>query len=159
VGSAPFDGEGLPTTRKAVIDAGRLTTFFYDGYTARKAGVAPTANARRGITSLPHPGPFNFYLAAGDDDPAEILRSAPKALLLTRGLGHGLNTVSGEYSRGANGLWLEHGEVIHPVQEVTIAGDYLAMLGNIDRLGHDLMLRGATGAPTLRVAEMIVSGT
>ncbi len=158
LGSAPFDGEGLPTTRKALVDAGRLTTFLYDSTTARRAGVAPTANARRGPTSLPHPGPFNVYVAAGEDDPTEILRSAPRALLVTRGLGHGLNTVSGEYSRGANGLWLEHGEVVHPVQEVTIAGDYLAMLGDIDRIGSDLSLRGTVGAPTLRIAEMTVSG-
>jgi PmbA protein len=158
-GSSPFDGEGLPTTRKAIIDRGRLTTFLYDSYTARKAGVKPTANARRGVSSLPHAGPFNFIVAAGEADPTEILASAGRALLVTRGLGHGLNTVSGEYSRGANGLWLEHGEVVHPVQEVTIAGDFLTMLTKIDRIGNDFAFFGAAGAPTLRIAEMMVSGT
>jgi PmbA protein len=158
-GSSPFDGEGLATARKAVVDQGRLTTFLYDSYTARKAGVPATSNARRGTGSLPYAGPFNFFVEAGTDDPDEILRSADRALLLTRGLGRGLNTVSGEYSRGANGLWIEKGEVVHPVQEVTIAGDYLGMLAAIDRVGTDLMMRGATGAPTLRIAEMTVSGS
>ena len=158
-GSAPFDGEGLPTYRKAIVDHGKLTTFLYDSYTARKAGVQPTASARRGYSSLPHAGTFNYYVEAGDADPAEILASAPRALLLTRGLGRGVNAVSGEYSRGANGLWLENGEVIHPVQEVTIAGDFIDILKNIDAIGTDLAMRGAVGAPTLRVAEMTVSGT
>ncbi len=157
-GTAPFDGEGLPTFRKAIIDAGKLTTYLYDSYTARKAGAKPTASARRGYASLPHAGPFNFYVAAGDDDPDEILRSSDRALIVTRGLGSGVNTVSGEYSHGANGLWVEHGEVIHPVQEVTIAGDYLEMLAGIDRIGTDLRMRGASGAPTLRIASMTISG-
>jgi PmbA protein len=156
--STPFDGEGLPTSRKNLVDKGVLTTFLYDSYTARKAGVKPTANARRGYSSMPHAGVFNFYAEKGPDDPEAILRSAPRALLVTRGLGHGLNTVSGEYSRGANGLWLENGEVVHAVQEITIAADYLTMLKNIDRIGNDLRIRGSSGAPTLRIASMTVSG-
>ncbi|HET6345562.1 MAG TPA: metallopeptidase TldD-related protein, partial [Myxococcota bacterium] len=156
--STPFDGEGLPTVRKKLVDAGKLTTFLYDSHTARKAGVKPTANARRGYSSMPHAGVFNFYAEKGQDDPEEIWRSTPRALLVTRGLGHGLNAVSGEYSRGANGLWLEHGEVVHAVQEVTIAADYLTLLKSIDRIGTDLRLRGSSGAPTLRIANMTVSG-
>ena len=117
-----------------------------------------TSNSRRGTSSLPHAGPFNFYVEAGTDDPDEILRDLDRALVLTRGLGRGLDTVSGEYSRGANGLWVEKGEVVHPVQEVTIAGDYLGMLEAIDRIGSDLQMRGSTGAPTLRIAEMTISG-
>lgn len=157
-GSAPFDGEGLPTTRKKLVDAGTLTTFLYDSYTARKAGVQPTANSRRGYASLPHAGPFNLFVEAGDAEPQEIWGSVDRALVVTRGLGRGLNTVSGEYSRGANGLWIEKGEVVKPVQEVTIAGDYLTMLERIDRVGNDLTMRGSVGAPTLRIAEMTVSG-
>lgn len=158
VASTPFDGEGLPTTRKKLVEHGVLKSFMYDGYTARKAGVTPTANARRSFSSMPHAGAFNFYAEPGPDEPDEILRSAPRALILTRGLGQGLNTVTGEYSRGANGLWVEQGEVVHPVQEITIAGDYLTMLGNIDRIGRDVRRRGATGAPTLRIHDMMVSG-
>ena len=157
--STPFDGEGLPTRRKNLIDAGVLTTFLYDSYTARKAKVAPTASARRGYSSQPHAGSFNLYAIPGKLDPAAIAKEVPKALLVTRGLGRGLNTVSGEYSRGANGLWLENGEVVHPVQEVTIAGDYLAMLRSIDAIGNDLRMRGAVGAPTVRIASMTVSGS
>ncbi|MBI5510345.1 MAG: TldD/PmbA family protein [Deltaproteobacteria bacterium] len=159
VGSAPFDAEGLPTQRRAIIDHGRLTTFLYDSYTARKTGNAPTASARRSWASLPCAGPFNLHVAAGPDDPEAIVRRSERALIVTRGLGRGLNTVSGEYSRGANGLWVEHGEVVHPVQEVTIAGEFLTMLKGIDRIGADLEFRGAAGAPTLRVAEMMVSGS
>jgi PmbA protein len=156
--SSPFDGEGLPTSCKRVIDKGVLTTFFYDGYTAKKAGVKPTANARRGWSSLPYAGPFNFYVEPGQDDPSEIWKSVDKAFVITRGLGSGVNAVTGEYSRGANGLWIENGEIVHPVQEVTIAGNFLEMLNNIDRIGNDLSMRGSTGAPTLRIAEMTVSG-
>lgn len=158
VASTPFDGEGLPTSRKKLVEHGVLKSYMYDSYTARKAGVSPTANARRSFSSMPHAGAFNFYAEAGPDDPNEILRSAPRALILTRGLGQGLNIVTGEYSRGANGLWVEQGEIIHPVQEVTIAGDYLTMLGHIDRIGRDVRRRGATSAPTLRIADMMISG-
>ena len=77
---------------------------------------------------------------------------------MTRGLGRGVDTVSGEYSRGANGLWIERGEIVHPVQEVTVAGDFLGMLQSIDAVGDDLKMRGSQGAPTLRIAEMTVSG-
>ncbi len=157
-GTSPFDDEGLRTYAKRVIDRGVLTTFLYDSYTARKAGVTPTANARRGYASLPSAGAFNLYVQRGEDDPQEMVRSLERGLIVTRGLGRGLSTVSGEYSRGANGLWVERGEIVHPVQEVTIAGDYLTMLKNIDRVGSDLRMFGATGAPTLRVAAMMLSG-
>lgn len=158
-GSAPFDGEGLATSKKTLIDGGKLTTFLYDSYTARKAKTEPTASARRSYASLPTAGCFNLYVAPGQDDPKEIVAGCDKAFVITRGLGRGVNTVSGEYSRGANGLWIEGGEIIHPVQEVTIAGDFLTMLKGIDRVGSDLQMRGSSGAPTLRIAEMTVSGS
>ncbi|MBJ80993.1 MAG: hypothetical protein CMH60_06725 [Myxococcales bacterium] len=157
-GSAPFDGEGFATYRKDLLAAGTLKTFLYDTYTARKAGKTANASAKRGYASMPHPGTFNVYIPAGNDEREEILASADKALLLTRGMGRGLNGVTGDYSRGANGLWLEKGEVVHPVQEVTIAGDYLQMLQNIDAIGTDLTMRGSAGAPTLRIADVTVSG-
>ncbi|MEO1481344.1 MAG: TldD/PmbA family protein [Myxococcota bacterium] len=157
-GSTPFDSEGLQTYRKKLVDRGRLTMFLYDSYTARKVGVEPTANGRRGYASPPSAGTFNFYAEAGDMPAEEIWSGVERGLVMTRGLGRGLNTVSGEYSRGANGLWIENGEVVHPVQEVTIAGDYLTMLGNIDAIGSDLELRGSSGAPTIRVADVTISG-
>ncbi len=159
MGSSPFDGEGLPTSTKNLVDQGKLTTFLYDSYQARKAGVAPTASARRSYGSLPHASVFNLYVAPGKTSLQDIYKSVPKALVVTRGLGAGLNTVSGEYSRGANGLWIENGEVVHAVQEVTIAEDFLTMLHNIDRVGDDLHIHGTSGAPTLRIAEMTVSGS
>lgn len=158
VGSAAYDGEGRPTYRKNLIDRGTLTMFLYDTYTARKAGANPTASAQRSYAGLPHVGTFNIYVEPGDADPADILSSSPQALLVTSAMGSGVNPVTGEYSRGVSGLWLEQGEVVHPVQAVTIAGDYLQMLGGIDAVGNDLVMRGSSGAPTLRVAEMTLSG-
>lgn len=157
-GSTPFDGEGLRTYKKKLVDRGKLTMFLYDSYTARKVGVEPTASGRRGYSSPPSAGVFNFYAEAGETSPEEIWNGVDRALVMTRGLGRGLNTVSGEYSRGANGLWIEKGEVVHPVQEVTVAGDYLTMLQNIDAIGNDLEIRGSSGAPTLRIAEVTISG-
>lgn len=158
VSTAPFDGEGLPTYKKTIIEGGVLATFLYDSYTARKASARCTHNARRGYASLPHTGAFNVSVKAGDQDPKAIWRDCPKAFVMTRGLGSGVNTVTGEYSRGANGLWLEHGEVVHPVQEVTVAGDFLTMLRSLDAFGSDFQQRGSLGAPTIRVAEMTISG-
>jgi len=158
-GSSPFDGEGFATYRKDLISKGALKTFLYDTYTARKAGKKANACARRGYASMPHPGTFNVYVEAGTDDPKEIFASADRALLLTRGMGRGLNSVTGDYSRGANGLWIEKGEVVHPVQEVTIAGNYLDMLQNIDAIGSDLTIRGSSGAPTIRIANVTLSGS
>jgi PmbA protein len=157
-GSAAFDGEGLPTYKKALIDKGVLTTYLYDTYTARKAGQKPTASGRRSMGGLPHASVYNFYVEAGTDALRDILRSSDKALLVTRGLGSGVNSITGEYSRGMNGLWIEKGEIVHPVQEVTVAGDFVTMMKNIDRIGSDFMMRGGSGAPTLRIASMMVSG-
>lgn len=157
-GSSPFDGEGLPTQKREIVSRGTLSGFFYDSYTAKKAKVKPTHSAKRSWSSLPHAGPFNFFCMAGSDDPQEMVRSLDRGLILTRGLGRGLNTVSGEYSRGANGLWVENGEIVHAVQEVTLAGDFLAMLNSIDRIGTDFQMRGSIGAPSIRIAEMTLSG-
>lgn len=158
LGSTPFDGEGLPTFQKRILDRGKLTTFLYDSYTARKVGTQSTANGRRGATSMPSIGTFNLSIEKGDTSWEDMLKSVPRALILTRGLGRGLNAVTGEYSRGANGLWVENGEIAHPVQEVTIAGDMLKMLHNVDCVGADLMVKGATSSPAIRVQDMTISG-
>lgn len=157
-GSSSFDSEGLKTYKKKLVDRGVLKMFLYDSYTARKVGTKPTASGRRGYASPPAAGTFNFYAEAGVQDPKEIWSGVERGLVITRGLGRGLNAVSGEYSRGANGLWIEKGEVVHPVQEITIAGDYLEMLSNIDAIGSDLEIRGSSGAPTIRVADVTISG-
>jgi PmbA protein len=157
--STPFDGEGHRTFRKPILEEGVLKTFLYDSYTARKAGVQSTGNGRRSYASTPHIGAFNFYVEPGETSPQDILSSVPRAFLMTRGMGSGVSPVTGEYSRGANGFWVENGELCYPVQEVTIAGDFINILKNIDCVGSDLQMRGTTGAPTLRVAEMTLSGT
>lgn len=158
MGSTPFDGEGLPTSAKHIVESGVLKTFLYDGYTARKAGQTPTGNARRGFSPMPHTGVFNFRVEAGALALDALLKDLPAVLIITRGLGHGLNTVSGEYSRGVNGLLVERGEVVHAVQEVTVAGNFLEMLRNIDGVGSDLLFRGSSAAPSIRIKEMMVSG-
>lgn len=157
-GSSSFDSEGLSTYRKKLIDRGRLELFLYDSYTARKVGAQPTASGHRGYASPPSAGTFNLVVENGDTPHDEIWSGVDCALVMTRGLGRGLNTVSGEYSRGANGLWIEKGEVVHPVQEVTVAGDYLEMLRSVDAIGDDLKFRGSSGSPTLRIADVTISG-
>jgi PmbA protein len=158
LGSSPFDGEGVPTRRTPVIEDGLLRSFLYDSFTARKAGAKTTGNASRGYSSLPHIGFNNLYLEPGARRPEEIVREVKNGFYVTAMLGHGANIVTGEYSRGANGLWIENGELARPVQEVTVAGNLLEMMDNIDAIGSDLLFRSSVGAPTIRFAELTVSG-
>ncbi len=155
----PFDGEGVVSQRTVVIDRGVLKSFLYDTYTARKAGARSTGNAARGWSSLPHVGTSNFVLQRGATSAEEIVRRTKRGLLVTAMLGSGANVVTGEYSRGANGLWIEEGQVAHAVQEVTVSGSLLEMLQGIDAVGDDLDLRSSTAAPTLRIAEAVISGS
>lgn len=158
LGTAPFDGEGVPTRRNALIEGGVLKAYLYDAFTARKAKAATTGSASRGYRSLPHIGTHNLYLEPGGQPPEEIIKGVKNGFYVTAMLGHGLNLVTGEYSRGANGLWIRDGELAEPVQEVTVAGNVLSMLEGIDAIGSDLTFRGSTGAPTLRFRELAVSG-
>ena len=158
LGSGAFDGEGVPTRRTPIIEAGVLRSFLYDVRTARKAGARTTGNARRGYSSLPSIGPSNLVVEAGATSPKELLRGIRRGLYVTTMLGRGANVVTGDYSRGANGLWIEDGELTYPVQEVTVAGHLLQMLQAIDAVGNDLTFRGAVGAPTIRFAELAVGG-
>lgn len=158
LGSGAFDGEGLPTRRTPLLTAGRLEGFLYDTRTARKAKTASTGHARRGYASLPHIGPTNLRLEPGQLTQAELIRPIRQGLLVTTMLGRGANVVTGDYSRGANGLWIENGEIAGPVQEVTVAGSLLQMLKSIDAVGSDLLTRGSVGAPSIRFAELSVGG-
>lgn len=157
--SSLFDGEGNPASKKNLIDKGVLTTYLYDSYTARKAGTQSTGNGQRGAGSLPHIGTFNVYVEPGSTPELELLNECPRALLITRGLGRGVNAVTGEYSRGVNGLLLENGEVVHAVQEVTIAGDMINMMKAVDAVGDQIHFRGSSGAPYVRINDIMVSGT
>lgn len=159
LGTSPFDGEGVPTRRTAIVEAGVLGAYLYDCQTARKARAKTTGNAARSYASLPSIGLNNFYLQKGSLTPEQILRPIKRGLYVTAMLGRGVNTVTGDYSRGANGLWIENGELAFPVQEVTVSGSFLRMLESIDAVGDDLEFRGSVAAPTLRLAEATVSGS
>ncbi len=158
LGTSAFDGEGVATRRTPILEKGVLKGFLYDAFTARKAKARTTGNAARGYSSLPHIGTNNLYLEAGARPPEELIREVKQGLYVTAMLGRGANTVTGDYSRGANGLWIENGELAFPVQEVTVAGNLLQMLKDIDGVGSDLQFRGSVGAPTLRFRELTVAG-
>ncbi|MCA3016567.1 MAG: TldD/PmbA family protein [Myxococcaceae bacterium] len=156
--TSPFDGEGVPTRRSPLVEQGVLKTFLYDAFTARKAKARSTGNASRGYRSLPGIGTHNLYLEPGTVTPEALVKGVSHGFYVTSMLGHGANLVTGDYSRGANGLWIENGELTRPVQEVTVAGNLLEMLSRIDGIGADLTFRGSVGAPTIRFSELTVSG-
>ena len=158
LGSRPFDGEGLPTRRTAVIQDGVLASYLLDTYTGRKLGMASTGNASRSLGQPPAVAPTNCYIVPGPHSPEQIIRSVDKGLYVTEMIGFGVNLVTGDYSRGAAGLWIENGELTYPVEEVTIAGNLKDMLQQIEMIGNDLEWRGSIVAPTLKIGRMTVAG-
>ena len=148
-GSAPFDGEGLPTRRKIVLDQGVLNSYLLNTYTARKLGLRSTGNATRGLGGSPGISCGNFYLEPGVKTPEEIIAGIPNGLYVTDLIGHGVNIVTGDYSHGASGLWIENGELAYPVEEITVAGNLKEMLHNISSIGNDLIFRSAVACPTI----------
>jgi len=156
-GSRAYDGEGLASRKNAVVEAGVLRTYLLDCYSARKLKRKSTASASRGGGSV-GPSTTNFVMAAGTTTPEEIIASTPRGLYVTELLGFGFNPVTGDFSRGAAGFWIENGKLTFPVSEVTISGSFDAMLKGIDAVGSDLELKTSTAAPTLRVARMTISG-
>jgi len=157
--SAPFDAEGSPTSRREVVSSGVLRSYMYDHYTAGKAGTVTTGNAQRDSSSLPSIGSHNFYMEAGESSFEEIIGSVKKGLFLTGIMGSGVNPVTGDYSLGASGLWIENGKLSYPVEGITVASNMLEILGNIDMVGNDLEYMASVCCPTFRVKEMTVSGT
>jgi len=158
LGSRPFDGEGLPTRRTEIVRGGRLESWLLDAYSARKLGAAPTGSAARGPTSAPSVAPTNLWLEPGTGTLEELVASTPRGLLVTELIGMGFNPVTGDYSRGAAGLWIEGGEIAHAVEEITIAGNLAEMLVSIDAVAGDLLWLGRVASPSLRVARMTVAG-
>jgi PmbA protein len=158
LGSRPFDGEGLASRRTVLVDEGVLTSFLLDTYSARRLGLAATGHAARegggGVTV----GYTNLYLEPGPWAPEEILRSVDRGLYVTELIGFGVNYVTGDYSRGAVGFWIEGGELAYPVEEITIAGNLRKMLQDIEMVGRDLGFRDQTAAPTLKIARLTVAG-
>ena len=158
MGSRPFDGEGLPTRRNVVVDKGILTSYLLDTYSGRKLGMASTGNASRSVGENPTVGTTNLFLAAGAYSPEEILKSVKRGLLVTELIGFGVNMVTGDYSRGAVGFWIENGEIVHPVEEITIAGNLKNMFNDIEMIGNDLVFRGRSASPTVKLRKMMVAG-
>ena len=117
-----------------------------------------TGNASRSIGEPPGVAPTNFYIAPGKQSPDEIIGSVKQGLYLTETIGFGVNLVTGDYSRGAAGIWIENGELAYPVEEVTIAGNLKEMFHNIEMIGNDLELRGRIAAPTIKISKMTVAG-
>ncbi len=157
-GSRPFDAEGLPTRRTMVVDRGVLASYLLDSYSARRLELASTGNAARSIGDSPSAAPTNFYLQAGAHTPEAIIASVERGLLVTELIGFGVNPVTGDYSRGAAGLWIEHGEIVHPVEEITIAGNLLEMFRDIEMVGNDLEFRGSMASPTLKIRALTIAG-
>jgi PmbA protein len=158
LGSRPFDGEGLPVRRTVIVEQGVLRSYLLDTYTGRKLGLPSTHHAARdgsgvGVSTT------NLYLAAGSTDPAEMIRSVKNGLYVTELIGFGVNGVTGDYSRGAVGLWIENGELAYPVEEITVAGNLLDMLNAVEAVGNDLVFRDRTAAPTLLIGRMTVAGS
>jgi PmbA protein len=158
LGSKPFDGEGLPTRRTVVVDRGRLSSYLLDSYSARKLEMKSTGNATRGAGSPPGAGSTNLWLEPGKQSLDEIIASTERGLLVTELIGMGFNPITGDYSRGAAGLWIEGGEIVGPVEELTIAGNLSEMLMDIDAIGSDLLWLGSTASPSLRVSKMMIAG-
>ncbi len=154
--SRSFDGEGLPTSARNLIDDGVLTTWLADSAAARQLGIDPTGHAVRGTSGAPGAGPSNLYLEAGKRSPAQLLAAHPRAILVTELIGMGVNGVTGDYSRGAAGFLIDHGEIVGPVSEITIAANLLDMFASLEP-GTDLTLHRGIDSPTILIPEMMVA--
>ncbi len=157
LGSRPFDGEGLVARRTVLVDRGTLASYLLDTYCGRKLGFPSTHHASRDGSGV-SVSTTNLYLAAGDASPESLVGSVKQGLYVTELIGFGVNGVTGDYSRGAVGLWIDGGELTHPVEEVTIAGNLLDMFHAVEGVGNDLVFRDRTSAPTLLIGRMVVAG-
>lgn len=157
-GSSPFDDEGVISRRTVVVERGVLKSYLLNTYSARKLGLRTTGNASRGITGNAGVGPGNFFIEAGEKTPERIVAGVRNGLYVTELLGASANTVTGDYSCGAAGLWIENGELAYPVSGITIAGNLKQILMDLEQVGSDLEFRGVIAAPTLQIQEMTISG-
>jgi PmbA protein len=157
-GTSPCDSEGVPTRRTVVIEKGLLNSYLLNTYTARKLGLVTTGNAARGLAGTPGIGRGNFFLQPGTRKPEAIIGEIKDGLYVTEFLGFGVNLVTGDFSRGASGLWIKNGELTFPVEEITVAGNLREMFSNIAEIGSDLEFRGSVASPTLRIEGMTVAG-
>lgn len=158
IGSKPFDAEGIPTRKTTVIEKGILTSYLLDSYSARKLNLTTTGNASRSPGEPPVVAPTNFYLTPGNYSPSDIIKSVDSGLYVTDLIGFGFNPVTGDYSRGATGIWIEKGELTYPVEEITIAGNLRHMLMQIEMVGNDLDCRQKVCAPTIKISRLTIAG-
>lgn len=157
--SRPFDGEGVPTQRRVIVDKGILKGFMYNTIVAKRAGVKSTGNAsRRGFTSIPGIGAHNFYMDAGKSSPQDIVSATKTGLLLKGITGYGINPVNGNFSGGASGFWIENGQIAFPVKGLTVAGNAFEMFSGIDMVANDLDLNRSFTAPTFRIKLLQIGG-
>lgn len=157
-GSRPFDGEGVPARRTVVIEKGILQSYLLNTYTARKLGMATTGNAARGLAGNPAISTGNFFLEKGTRSPQEIIADIKQGLYVIEFLGFGVNLVTGDFSRGVSGIWIENGEFAYAVEEITVGGNLKQMLHNISEIGNDLEFRSSVVAPTIRIDGMTIAG-
>jgi PmbA protein len=157
-GTSPFDGEGIPTRRTVVIENGVLKSYVLNTYTAKKLGLQTTANASRGLAGTPGIGPGNYFLQPGARTPQQLIGDVKEGLYVTEFLGMGVNLVTGDYSRGASGIWITGGELTYPVEEITVAGNLKDMFLNISEIANDLEFRGSVASPTIRIDGLTVGG-
>jgi PmbA protein len=159
LGCAPFDGEGVPTRKIVMIENGVIRNFIYNTKAAKRAGVESTGSASRGgFSTLPGIGTHKVYIQPGKYSPEEIIKNTKKGLLLKEVTGYGVDPVSGNFSGGASGLWIENGRIVYPVKGITIAGKALDIFNAIDMTGNDIDMSRTFAAPTIRVAEMQIGG-
>jgi PmbA protein len=157
-GTSPFDGEGIPTRRTVVIENGVLKSYLLNTYTAKKLKLQTTGNASRGLAGTPGIGLGNYFLQPGMKTPAEVIGGVKEGLYVTEFLGHGANLVTGDYSRGASGMWISGGELAYPVEEITVAGNLKEIFFNISEIANDLEFRGPLACPTIRIDGLTVGG-
>ena len=155
--SQTFDVEGVKVKKTAIIDDGVLTTWLLDSATARELGMVTTGHAHRGVSSAPSPGAYNLHLEPGSATPAELMSDIKQGFYVTDLIGSGVNGVTGDYSRGASGFWIENGEITYPVSEVTIAGHLLSIFKSLV-VANDLEFRYGVNAPTLRIEGLTLGG-
>jgi PmbA protein len=158
-GTAPFDGDGLATRRTVVVERGILKSLMLNTYTARKLSMASTGKASRGLAGAPGIGGGNYFLEPGTATPEQITADIPNGLYVLQTMGHGVNLVTGDYSVGASGLWIENGELAYPVEQITIAGNLKDIFRNVVAIGNDLEFRGSGAVPTIRVEGMTIAGS
>jgi PmbA protein len=158
-GTSPFDGDGLPTRRTVIIDRGILKNLMLNTYTGRKLNMPSTGKASRGLAGAPGIGGGNYFLEPGTLTPEQIIADIPNGLYVLSTMGFGVNLVTGDYSQGASGLWIENGELAYPVEEITIAGNLKDIFRNVTAIGNDLEFLSSGAVPTVRIEGMTIAGS